>query len=146
MPPLDDIQSANKQLVREAFAVVDAHQFDRLRELMSESVVCHMVGVAESMDRESAIEFIRRAYESFPDFAHELHDIIAEDDKVMVRLTNRTTHSKDFEGLAPTGKRIEFASAHLLTIEDGAIKEWWLLDDNYGFLSQLGMVMVTGEQ
>jgi steroid delta-isomerase-like uncharacterized protein len=141
-----EIQAANKRLVRDAFAAVDAHEFDRVREMMAEDCVCHMVNYPESMDREGTIEFIRAAYEIFPDFTHELQDVLADGDQVMVRLMNHTTHSKEFEGLPPTGKMINYASAHLLTIENGLIKEWWLLEDNYGFLSQLGMIMVSADK
>jgi len=142
----DDTHGENKQLVRDVFAAVDGHEFDRLHEFMAADFVCHMVGYPESMDREGTIEFIRAAYEIFPDFTHELQDVVADGNQVMVRLMNHTTHSKDFEGLPPTGKPIDYASAHLLRIENGAIAEWWLLEDNFGFLSQLGMTMKPADE
>jgi predicted ester cyclase len=140
-----DTEALNKQLVRDAFQAIDEQQFDRLREFLQEDMTCNMVGVPEPMGRDATVEFIANAYAIFPDFRHELHEVLAEGNKVMVRLTNHTTHQNEFEGLAPTGNRIRYASAHMVTIERGAIAEWWLLEDNFGFLTQLGMQMTPAE-
>lgn len=91
------------------------------------------------------VDFIANAYVAFPDFRHELHEVLAEGNKVMVRLTNHTTHRNEFEGLEPSGNRIDYPSVHMLTIEENAISEWWLLEDNLGFLTQLGMQLVPSE-
>jgi predicted ester cyclase len=137
-----DAEAGNKKLVERVFAAIDAHDFDQLRELWAENMICHMVGVPDPMDRNITIEFIKSFYAAFPNFTHELHDILAEDNRVVVRLTNHTTHENEFEGLAPTGKRIQYASVHMVTIEAGVIEEWWLLEDNLGFMTQLGMELV----
>jgi steroid delta-isomerase-like uncharacterized protein len=137
--PESDARAGNKQLVRKAFAAIDAHDFDQLRELWAEDMICHMAGVPDPMDRDTTIEFIKSFYVIFPDFTHELHDVLAEGNRVVVRLTNHATHENEYEGLAPTGKRIEYASVHMVTIEAGVIEEWWLLEDNLGFMTQLGM-------
>jgi steroid delta-isomerase-like uncharacterized protein len=137
-----DAEAGNKKLVLRVFAAIDAHDFDQLRELWAEDMICHMVGVPDPMDRNTTIEFIKSFYSVFPDFTHELHDVLAEGNRVLVRLTNHTTHENEFEGLAPTGKKIQYASVHMVTLEAGAIKEWWLLEDNLGFMSQLGMELV----
>lgn len=140
--PKSVVQAANKQLVQNVFAAIDAHNLDQLGEFLAEDMTCQMVGVPDSMDKAATIGFIEGAYAIFPDFTHELHEILAEGDRVMVRLTNHTTHRNEFNGLAPTGNRIQYASAHMLTIEAGLIKEWWLLDDNLDFMTQLGMELV----
>jgi predicted ester cyclase len=137
-----DAEAGNKKLVRRVFAAIDAHVFDQLRELWAEDMICHMVGVPDPMDKNTTIEFIKSFYAVFPDFTHELHDVLAEGNRVVVRLTNHATHEIEFEGLAPTGKRIQYASVHMVTIEAGVIEEWWLLEDNLGFMTQLGMELV----
>ncbi len=137
--------AANKKIVRQCFKAIDAHAFDRMRELWHRDMVCHMIGTPEPMGRDATIEFIEGAYAIFPDFTHELHEVVAEGDNVMVRLTNHTTHQNEFEGLAPTGNQVEYTSFHLVKFADGKIKEWWLLEDNLAFLTQLGMKLVPGE-
>ena len=140
-----DTKVVNKQLVRDAFQAVDEKQFDQLRELLGEDMICNMVGAPQPMGRDATIEFIANAYAVFPDFRHELKNVIAEGDKVMVQLTNHATHQYEFEGLEPTGNRVHYPSVHMLTIKDDAISEWWLLEDNLGFLTQLGMQLTPAE-
>jgi predicted ester cyclase len=140
-----DIATANKQVVRECFHAIDAHEFDRLRDFWHEDMVCHMIGTPEPMNGDATVEFIREAYSIFPDFTHELHEVIAEAENVVVRLTNHTTHQNEFEGLPPSGNRVDYTSFHLVKFADGLIKEWWLLEDNLTFLMQLGMKLVPGD-
>ena len=130
-----DTITVNKQVARDVFAAIDAQEFDRLREFWAEDMICEMVGIPEVMSRKDSIEFIQNAYSIFPDFTHELKDLIAEGDKVMARVTNLN----EFEGLPPTGKKIEYASIHIITFKEGVIKKWWLLEDNFSFMTQLGM-------
>ena len=78
--------TANKQVVRDVFAAIDAHEFDRLREFWPEDMICEMVGTPEIMSRDDSIEFIKNAYSVFPDFTDDSKDVIAEGDKVMVRV------------------------------------------------------------
>lgn len=140
-----DTETLNKQLVRNVFHAVDEQQFDRLREFLREDMVCTLIGMPKPMGGEAMVDFIANAYVAFPDFRHELHEVLAEGNKVMVRLTNHTTHRNEFEGLEPSGNRIDYPSVHMLTIEENAISEWWLLEDNLGFLTQLGMQLVPSE-
>jgi len=142
-----DAEAGNKQLVRRVFAAIDAHDFDQLNELWAEDMVCHMAGVPDPMDRNTTIGFIKSFYAVFPDFTHELHDVLAQGNRVVVRLTNHATHEYVFDGLAPTGKRIQYAAVHMVTLEAGVIEEWWLLEDNLGFMTQLGMELApAGER
>ena len=133
---------ARKEVVREVFAAIDAQDFDRLRELWPEDAICHLVGAPEPMDREATIGLISGFYAAFPDNRHELHEMVAEGDLVMVRVTNRMTHRNEYEGLAPTGSEVESAAVHMIKFEGGEIAEWWLLEDQLGFMLQLGMQVV----
>ena len=64
-------------------------------------------------------------FRAFPDFAMEVADMVAYGDKAAVRWTATGTFTGPgkFEGLAPTGARVELEGLDLLTIEDGLIVE-----------------------
>ena len=46
---------------------------------------------------------------AFPDFHNTIADLIAEDNKVVARLTYSATHRGEIFGVAPTGKKIEYS-------------------------------------
>jgi predicted ester cyclase len=43
---------------------------------------------------------------AFPDLHHEIEDIVAEGDKVAVRLNVTGTHKGEFQGISPSGKKL----------------------------------------
>lgn len=77
---------------------------------------------------------------AFPDVMWTITDMIAEGDKVMVRLIWRGTHTGDFFGIPATGKTVEVHGTHLLRVANGRIVEHWGNDDDLGLMRQLGLV------
>jgi steroid delta-isomerase-like uncharacterized protein len=80
------------------------------------------------------VDFIQRA---FPDFSNEIEEIISEGDKAFARLTYRGTHRGEVFGIAPTGRRIQYAGAAVFKFREGRIAEVWVLGDVYGLIAQL---------
>ncbi|MGL5928513.1 MAG: ester cyclase, partial [Dermatophilaceae bacterium] len=63
--------------------------------------------------------------------------VVASGDRVAVRSTARGTHSGDFLGIAPTGRRVEFAAFDFHQIVGGRFQRSWHLEDNHALLTQL---------
>lgn len=63
---------------------------------------------------------------AFPDLAYQVHDIIAEDDKVVVRWTWTCTHLGNFRDIDPTGKKAEVAGIAIYRLIDERIVERWV--------------------
>ena len=78
---------------------------------------------------------------AFPDMQLDLHDLVGEGGKVLVRLTVRGTHDGDFGGLAPTGRSIDVKVLDLFKVSDGRLVEHWAQLDNLGMLKQLGALL-----
>jgi steroid delta-isomerase-like uncharacterized protein len=77
---------------------------------------------------------------AFPDDHHTIEDLVAEGDKVVVRLTHSGTHQGSLLGLAPTGKQINNTSIHIFRIASGKIVEVWANRDDLGLMQQLGAI------
>ena len=75
---------------------------------------------------------------AFPDLHVTIDDLIAEGDKVAVRLTARGTPTGPFLGIEPTGKSYEIGEIHIFRIADGRIAEHWHQFDGLGATKQLG--------
>ena len=77
------------------------------------------------------------AREGFPDLSIMVEDVIAEGDRVAARVTGRGTHRREFQGIAPTGKRVEVRAMGMFRISNGKIVEHWgHADDPTDFLRQ----------
>jgi predicted ester cyclase len=62
---------------------------------------------------------------AFPDTRHTIADLVAEDDRVVARLTMRATHRGDYHGIARTDRPVEFTALVMYRIRDGRIAESW---------------------
>jgi steroid delta-isomerase-like uncharacterized protein len=74
----------------------------------------------------------------FSDFKATIEDIIAEDDKVMVRMTWSGTQTGEFMGLPPSGKAMSVAIIDIFRLAEGKIMEHWGVSDMMGMMQQLG--------
>ena len=78
-----------------------------------------------------------------PDLHETIEDIIAEGDKVWARLTYTATHTGEYLGLAPTGKKITTTLIAIYRIVNGKIVEGLFFSDQLGFLKPLGAIEFT---
>jgi steroid delta-isomerase-like uncharacterized protein len=74
----------------------------------------------------------------FSDFKATIEDIIAEDDKVMVRMTWSGTQTGEFMGMPPSGKAMSIAIVDIFRLAEGKIVEHWGVMDMMGMMQQLG--------
>ena len=66
---------------------------------------------------------------AIPDGATTIDDVIAEDDKVVVRMTLRGTHRRStvslLDGIEATGRPVEWQFIHIFRLHEGKIVEHW---------------------
>lgn len=77
---------------------------------------------------------------AFSEIELDIQDVIAEGDKVLVRLQFRGVHSGPFGDYAATGKRFDVMVLDFFRMEDGKIAEQWPAIDNLGLQQQIGMI------
>ena len=77
-------------------------------------------------------------HEAFPDFQATIEDIIAEGDKVVIRMTWSGTQEGAFMGIPASGKRFTMPVIDIFLMAGGKIAEHWGLTDMMGMMQQLG--------
>ena len=84
-------------------------------------------------------------FAAFPDWIHKIEIMIADSDKVAVKLTQYGTHKAKYKGIEPTSKYVTVSATSIMRIVNGKVKEWWALEDNLGLMTQLGMELKPKE-
>lgn len=74
----------------------------------------------------------------FSEFQYTIEDVIAEGDKVVIRIYEEGVHTGDLVGISATGRRVHYTSIHIMRIENGKIVEHWREQDTMGLMQQLG--------
>lgn len=75
---------------------------------------------------------------AFPDRVDVIERVIADGDRVGLLFRVTGTHTGNFFGIEPTGKRIDVYEVALLRIVDGQMVEGWFMMDEAELLRQLG--------
>ena len=89
---------------------------------------------------EEAKAWIAPFQASFPDMRMEIVALVAEGDTVAARFTCSGTHTGEWLGHPPTGRRFErIDEAAFYRIRDGRIVESWGVEDTQRRLEQLGL-------
>lgn len=87
---------------------------------------------------------VQRFHAAFPDLRFTIEDMIAEGDKVVIRLTVEGTHRGEFRGIAATGKQVTTKTIAIYKFANGKIVEVWGIRDDLGVLQQLGAIPPMG--
>ena len=82
--------------------------------------------------------FWRNLRGALPDVHIRVDDMIAEADRVVVRLTLDGTHTGDGLGVPPTGKKVHIRGIVILRFQGGRVVEAWNSYDQLGLLRQIG--------
>ncbi|HEX8741988.1 MAG TPA: ester cyclase [Thermoleophilaceae bacterium] len=78
---------------------------------------------------------------SFPDLQMKIVEVVVEGDRVVGRFTCSATHTGEWRGHPPTGRRFEdVAEVYFFRVADGRIVEGWGLEDTLSRLEQLGLL------
>jgi uncharacterized protein (TIGR02246 family) len=77
---------------------------------------------------------------AFPDLVFEPIDLLIDGNRAVQIARVAATHSGDFFGLAPTGRRLEVQVALLLTVADGLVRDERRIYDFTGVLVQIGVL------
>ncbi len=136
----------NKALVRRYLeqAYNDARP-EVIDELFADDYVDHSASPGQAPGAAGARQVYDVYRTAFPDLRVELHDLVAEDDLVVVRATFAGTSQGALMGAPPTGKPVRISSMVIVRLRDGRFVERWEQMDLLGLMLQLGVVAQPGQ-
>ena len=129
----------NKAIVRRFVDAYNKRNLDVFDDLLAPDYFDHTSKVGP----EGLKQLMNMAFKAFPDFYETIEDIIAEGDKVWARITFTGTHTGEWMGIAPTGKKITTEMVDIFRIVNGKLVEYRDVNNNLDFLKQLGIIEYT---
>jgi predicted ester cyclase len=128
----------NKELIRrvtvEVYSKGNVEAVDRY---YAPDWVLHDAPPNAGGDRQALKEMLGVIRGGFPDARASIELVLAEGDLVAYRSTAEGTHTREYFGVAPTGKRVKFRQLNIDRIRDGKIVESWSESFGQGFHYQL---------
>jgi steroid delta-isomerase-like uncharacterized protein len=109
--------------------VVSQGKVEVIDELCSPDLIDHETPPGMPGGREGVKQFFTALRQALPDLQAEVHDLIGEGDKVVVRSTMRGTHQAEFLGIPPSGGQVEIPVIDVVRVADGQAVEHWGVSD-----------------
>jgi predicted ester cyclase len=122
----------NKALVRKVYEIIASGDFAQANEIVdpdapdNERPECPPeMGTLRPKLIDTFREFASEVHTAFPDTHIEVEEMIAEGDKVSARVAMSGTHQGEFQGIGPSGKRVQVRAIDIFRVANGKVVEHW---------------------
>ena len=131
---LEQNKDIAQRFIQQVFVKADPSAVD---ELATDDFTPHSWGQMPS-GRDSLKAAQQRVMKGLSDARMTVEDVIADGDKVVVRLASHGRHDGEFMGMPASGKEYTISEIHIFRIEDGKVAEHWRDADMLGLMQQIG--------
>jgi len=141
-----EVEEQNKELVKREWEAWNKGDFETYKELLAPDYVYYLPSRStKPMSREETIEMGKMLRKAFPDISWSIEELIATEDKIIIRFIERGTHEGEFMGIPATGNKYEISGISIRRIENGKVVEDKEDFDMLGLYQQLGMELKPKE-
>jgi predicted ester cyclase len=132
-------QEANKRLFRDYLETVfNRRQVDAADRYLAEGLIEHNPNLPQGLAGRK--QFMANVLTGFSDYHGEIQEILAEGDKLVVRILWTGTQDGPFLGQPATGRKLRFTTADFIRVENGKFAEHWDVVDSLPRAVALGLV------
>ena len=126
----------NKALVQRFITeIFEQGRPDAVDELCADDFIGHTWGNADKAGLKAAMD---RVSKGLADAHFQVDDMIAEEDRVAVRVTASARQVGEFMGMPASGKSYEIGEIHIFRLRDGKVTEHWHEYNPGALMKQLG--------
>ena len=141
-----EVEEQNKALVTRYVEAWNTGDFEAFKEVLAPDYAYYLPSRStKPMSLEETIEMFKMLQKAFPDISWSMEELIATEDKVIIRVIERGTHEGEFMGIPATGNKYEISEISISRIENGKIVEQREELDKLGLYQQLGYEMKPKE-
>jgi predicted ester cyclase len=125
-PPPDPLVANKAAVVRFNRDVIERGDEEAFRALVAPTFVNRTAAAGVSPGPDGLLHTFERVLRpAFPDLRVEIHDQVAEGDRVTTRKTIHGTHRGDLLGIAATGRAVAIDVIDIVRLEHGRYVEHW---------------------
>lgn len=139
-------ETENRQMIKEAFEALNAHDLNRYVKQLAESYVWEAdISPTPIRGPEGAKQAVAVYFKAFPDLHFETDQVIVSGDSTVVRWRATGTHKAEFNGIAPTNRQVNLRGCMVTEIKNGQVVKSASYSDRLALLEQLGVAAKTAK-
>jgi steroid delta-isomerase-like uncharacterized protein len=132
---------APEDVARGVFEAISGHNLDVLPELVPPDGVDDFVAVGEFHGPDAIRGFFAEMFAAFPDFSITVDRVVSGGSTAVVQWhASGTFTGGAFQGIHPTGRRVELRGVDVMDISDGKIQRNTIYFDGAAMARQIGML------
>jgi predicted ester cyclase len=131
------LSESSKALARRYFKAYETGNIDAVMQFIGSDYVLHPGIVAQPMNSVERKRDETVFFSAFSSIQTVVEDQIAEGDRVANRITMSCSHTGEYKGVSPTGKRVAIPYIDIILIKADKIVEEWVEYDSLSILQQI---------
>lgn len=140
------LEEQNKEFVKHYIEELNKGNVDIIHEMNApEYGFYNPSNSPKPMSREESREFIKEIFKGFPDINWRIEKLFIVGDTAIIWNIVTGTHQGEFQGIPPTGNKIEVSSILMWSLKDGKLAEEREEANMLGLMTQLGMELKPKE-
>jgi predicted ester cyclase len=140
------VEAKNIELIKTLFAQLDKGNTEIFRKLCAPDFkFVFPSNNSAPLSREDEMVIAKALRTAIPDMEHQISDIFAVKDRVVVIHTLKGTHMAELGGIPPTGNSVVVSAISVYRMKDGLVAEEIEDANMLGFYQHLGMQLKSIE-
>jgi steroid delta-isomerase-like uncharacterized protein len=135
------------EVARAVFDAVSRKDPDGIVTHGAPDYVDDFVAIGEFRGHEAVRQFFQEVFAALPDFERIVDRIVADDSSAVVQWhMSGTFTGGPFQGIRPTGRRVELRGVDVMEIADGLVQHNTIYYDGASFARQIGLLPAQGSR
>ncbi len=140
---VNSLAECNRATVADFLQQTHSGNFAAVDDYVAEGIVTHGFPCHSPQSRDEYKQFFEDFNAAFSNMEYRTLALVADDHNVVARFFVGVDHTGTYNGIPPTGRRVEFTGMGFYRMENGKIAETWLQLDAVSFLSQIGAIRMA---
>jgi steroid delta-isomerase-like uncharacterized protein len=115
----------------------DRHDLSRHQDFLHSDIELNVAGQDPVVGLDAYLELVAGTYAALDDYRVVVEDRFATEDRVVCRWRNTGVHTGELNGMAPTGKKLEWTGVSLWELDNGKASRGWVYQDVAALMGQL---------
>jgi steroid delta-isomerase-like uncharacterized protein len=126
---------------RRAYDLINAGAIDEFGALLADDFIEHEETPGLAPNKDGVIAFFKMQQTAFPDLLMHVEDVIADGEKVAIRVRYTGTQLGEFMGMPATDKAVDVQLIDIFGFgDDGLVHEHWGVLDALAMMQQVGAI------
>jgi predicted ester cyclase len=134
------VEARNIEVIKTAIAEVDNKNLGAFQTYLAPEFKCYAPSNSTTpVSRDDYMAMVKMMTTAIPDMMHNITELLAVKDRVVMRVYIQGTHLAELGGIPPTGKKVSVSFIAIFRLKDGQVVEEIAEEDFLGLYRQLGM-------